>query len=178
MEKEKWWLLVINILGGTLVLGSYVLGFRAQPNATEVLWGGVPQVLRPFYSTNMFIAAAGYLAFTYFILFRLDPKVTRITSRWGYNLFNLLYASILFPSALWLPLTFAAVASTSTNLLWAVRIVLAVVGLASLGMLYAVWTVKPPKPAWSRWAAVIGCVAFCVQTVLMDAVIWSTLFSV
>jgi hypothetical protein len=73
----------------------------------------------------MFLAAAGYFAFTYFILFRLNPDKTRVMARQplGFGVFNFLYAVILFPSALWMPLTFLTIEQSSLSLLWVVRII-------------------------------------------------------
>src|SRR5512140_1248083 len=108
MHPRKRPMFVINVLGGAAVLGSYAYGLRTNPNALNVLWGGVPASIRPFYTLGMFLAAAGYFAFIYFILFRLDPDQTRVWNRPGFGIFNILFAAILIPSALWMPLTFAA----------------------------------------------------------------------
>jgi len=176
MHAKKRLLVSINLFGGVAVLGSYVYGFLTHPGAAEILWGGVPQIIRPFYTAGMFLAAAGYFAFTYFILFRLNPRDTRVFGQFGYGAFNDFYAAILIPSALWMPLTFLAVENSSLALLWTVRIVLAVVGLASLGLLLALLTVKPPQPLWAHKLAITGCVFFCIQTVLLDAIVWGSLF--
>ena len=176
MHAKKWLMIVINVIGGFAVLGSYIYGILSHPEAGRMLWGGVPQMIRPFYTVGMLLAATGYFAFTYFILFRLDPVQTRVANRFGFGVFNVLYATILIPSALWMPLTFLAVENSSLALLWTVRIVLAVVGLASLGLLLALLTVKPPQPLWAHKLAVTGCVFFCIQTVLLDAIVWGSLF--
>ena len=178
MHPKKWLLLTINSLGGAAVLGSYAYGIRTHPNATNVLWGGVPASMRPFYTAGMFLAAAGYFAFIYFILFRLDPDKTSVWHRSGFGTFNILFAAILIPSALWMPLTFEAAEATSRVLLWVVRLVLAVVGLTSLSLLVALLNVQPRQPAWAHWLAVIGCVAFCLQTAVLDMIVWSAYFTV
>ena len=77
MHPTKWILLIINVIGGVAVLGSYVLGLRAHPNGTDALWGGVPQAIRPFYGIWMLFAAAGYFAFTLFLLFGVDANAAR-----------------------------------------------------------------------------------------------------
>jgi hypothetical protein len=176
MHAKKWWMLVINIVGGTAVLGSYALSVQAHPNAVDLLWGGVPQALRPFYTACMFIAAAGYFAFTYYILFRLDPPVTQLFGHFGFGLFNSLYAAILIPSSLWMPLTFLALERSSQVLLWAVRLDLALVALASVGLLIALLNVQPRRPAWAIRLAIAGAIGFCIQTVLLDSIIWSAFF--
>lgn len=176
MHAKKWLMLFINLVGGSAVLGSYVYGVLTHPGAGELLWGGVPQSFRPFYTAGMFLAATGYFAFTYFILFRLNPKDTQVASRFGFGVFNSLYAAILIPSALWMPLTFLAVEQSSLVLLWMVRVVLVVVGVASLGLLFALMKVKPRRPLWAYRMAVIGSVGFCIQTVLLDAIVWGVFF--
>lgn len=73
MHPKKWLLLLINIIGGAAVLGSYALGILTHPDAGQVLWGDVPESLRALYTANMFLAAIGYFALIYYLLFRVDP---------------------------------------------------------------------------------------------------------
>lgn len=171
-------LATIILIGGLAVLGSYGLGVLANPEAGSILWSGVPQGIRPYYTVNMFLAASGFFVFTYFILFRLQPVDTQISGRYGYGLFNLLYAGILIPSALWLPLTVLAVEQNSSILSWVVRLVLVIVGLASLGLFYAIVNVKNLQSLGTRRLAVIGCAFFCFQTVFLDAIVWGAYFRV
>jgi hypothetical protein len=178
MNPKRRPLLTINLLGGVAVLSSYAWGMRTHPNAANVLWGGVPASLRPFYTVGMFLAAAGYFAFICFILFGLDPEKTRVWHHSGFGTFNVLFTAILVPSALWMPLTFAAVDISSAALIWVVRLILAAVGLASLSLLAALLNTQPRHPSWSYWLAVIGCVAFCLQTAVLDMIVWSAYFSV
>jgi hypothetical protein len=176
MDANKRWLIAIILIGGVAVLGSYVGGIQARPDAGKILWGGVPDKIRPFYTVNMFLAAAGYFLFTFFILFRLDPIETKVTSRFGFGVFHGIYAAILIPSALWLPLTFFAVEQSSQALLWMVRIVLGVVGAASLGLFISLLKVKPSHPGWAYRLAIPGSIFFCIQTVILDAIIWGAFF--
>ena len=177
MHVQKRWLLVINIPGGLAVLGSYAWGLGTHPGAGTALWGGMPQVWRQISTANMLLAALGYFAFTSFILFNLDPGNTVVFGRPGYGLFHLLYAVILLPSALWMPLTTAVLASPGQLLLWSVRLLLALIGLASLAMLLTLWSLRPPRPTGAWRLAVIGCAFFCLQTVVLDAAVWSAYFS-
>ena len=176
MNQKKLLLILINIIGGIAVLGSYAIGITTHPQAVQILWGGVPESIRPFYTLGMLFAALGYFAFTYFILFRLKPEDARVGSRFGYGLFVALYACILFPSALWMPLTFLAVEQTSPALLWMVRLVLVLVGAASVGLLLALLKVTPKQPLWAHRLAIVGIVCFCIQTAILDAVLWGTFF--
>ena len=176
MHGKKWLMIIINVFGGTAVLGSYGYGFLTHPSAAQILWGGVPQGIRPFYTAGMFLAATGYFAFTYFVLFRLIPKNTRVFYRYGFGVFNALYALILVPSALWMPLTFLTVEQSSLVLFWIVRIVLAVVGFASIGLLIALLNVEPRQPLWAHKIAIFGALGFCTQTAILDAIIWVSFF--
>jgi hypothetical protein len=178
MNAKKWLMLFINLLGGGGVIGSYVWGFLTHPNAGQALWGGVPDSIRPFYTAGMFLAATGYFAFTYYILFRLNPSETRVLDRFPFDLFNVLYAAILIPSALWMPLTLFALEGPSLGFLWAVRIVLGMVGLASVGLLFALLKVEPRLPRWAHRLAVAGCFGFCLQTAILDAIVWVAFFRV
>ena len=178
MSAKKWLMLFINLLGGGGVIGSYIWGFLTHPNAGQALWGGVPDSIRPFYTAGMFLAAAGYFAFTYFIFFPLNPGETRVFSRFSFGFFNVLYAAILIPSALWMPLTLFALEGPSLGFVWALRIVLAMVGLASIGLLIALLNVEPRLPRWAHRLAVAGCVGFCLQTAILDAIVWPAFFKV
>lgn len=176
MHIQQWILIAINVIGGILVIGSYVQGFRAHPDSGTVLWGGVPESVRPLYTFGMVLAALGYFAFSYFIVFRLDPEEVRIGNLFNFWIFLVIYALILFPSALWMPLTRAMVDNPAPVLLWSIRITLAVVGLASLSLLAALLTIDPKEPAMAYWAAVAGSAAFSLQTAVLDAIVWNVYF--
>ena len=178
MHKSKWLMLEINFVGGVAVLGSYALGAASHPEAGQLLWGGVPSVIRTVYTAGMFLAASGYFAFTYFILFRLNPDHTRVTDRIGFGIFTIIYTLILLPSALWMPLTILTIEQSSVALLWATRFVLVVVALSSLGLIVALAKVQPRLPLWAYRVALIGSLFFCFQTVLLDAIVWGSLFQI
>jgi hypothetical protein len=126
----------------------------------------------------MLLAASGYFFFTYFLLFRVDPDQVRIGGRLGFSIFNVLYAAILVGSALYLPLTFGFVAQPRGPLWWSIRVVLIVVGLASLGLLTTLLALRPRRPAWAYWLAVAGSVIFSFQTVVLDMLMWPALYPV
>jgi len=174
-SQPKFTLTIINLLGGLLVLGSYAWGFLVHPNAGEILWGGVPAILRPVYTISMFLAAGGYFAFSLFVL-QLELDKVRINNWRGTKIFNILYAGVLIPSALWLPLTMLAVNYRSQSLTWLVRADLLLVALAALGLLYAILYVRPHKTVWLHRLAIIGSILFCFQTVFLDAIIWAVNF--
>ena len=136
------------------------------------LWGGVPDSMKTFYTSWMFIAAAGYFLFTSFLLFRVKPQETRIAGRIGVNTFNIIYILILAPSALWMLLTFEMLASPSQSLWLVIRLVLWCVGVGSLALIAALVSLRPRKSTVPYWLALLGSIAFAVQTALLDATIW------
>jgi hypothetical protein len=162
----------INLLGGSLVLASYAGCFAAYPAEVSDFWGGVPERLRGLYAANMLLAAAGYLAFTCFLLFRSQAAHGRPATR----TFNAIYAAILFPSALWMPLTFAMLLAPSTALWFAIRVVLAVVGIGSVAMLVALVALRPREARLAHALAVAGAIAFSTQTAILDALVWPAYF--
>jgi hypothetical protein len=158
------------------VIGSYILGLSAHPEAVDALWGGVPRIVQPYYSAGMILAAIGYFAFTYFLLFRIDPGKTIVFGSGDARIFLFLYLGILVFSALWMPATFWAIEKQRLLLVWVVRIILILVGLFSLGLLAALSGTQPREPAWAHALAAIGSICFCIQTVLLDAIVWGILF--
>jgi len=175
MHEKTRSLLWLNAIGGAMVLTSYVIGVLSSPTLGGALWGGVPESLRPLYTVNMFLAAGGYFLFTPFILFRLRPEDTRIAGRFGYGLFHVLYALVLIPSALWLPLT-AHMLSSPSELAWiAVRLDLALVALGAVGLLASLLALSGEPPR-GRALAVLGLLPFCLQTAVLDATVWPAFF--
>jgi uncharacterized membrane protein len=176
MDAEQIILACINVVGGVLVIGSYVREIRAHPRTRNDAWGGVPRRLIRPYVVSMLLAAAGFFLFTYFILFRLEPSEARIADTFDFSLFYVIYALILFPSALWMPLTFSMLERPRRSMWWAIRLTLAVVGLASVWLLVSLLLTSPKEPTWAFGLAVAGSAAFCVQTALLDAIVWPAYF--
>ncbi|NIM89870.1 MAG: hypothetical protein GTO17_02865 [Candidatus Aminicenantes bacterium] len=172
MHLHKRIMLGINVLGGTAVISSYVYGFLTNPTDSGSLWGGIPDSMKPFYVTSMFMAAAGYFLYSYFLLFRANPNVIRVARWFGFSIFNMIYVLILFPSALWMPLTFKMIAAPNPLLSIAIRLILWCIGLFSLILVIALLCLRPRKPAIAYWLAVVGSIVFFVQTGILDAIIW------
>ena len=175
MHRQTRCLIALNIIGGIAVLASYAIGLGSESSNAAALWGGVPESIRPIYTVNMFLAAAGYFLFTPYIAFRLQPEQTRIAGRFGYGLFHLFYALVLFPSAIWLQLTERMIAQPSAWMWAAVRLDLALIGLGSLGLLASLLLLTSAAPR-GRALAIVGLLPFCLQTALLDALIWPAFF--
>ena len=176
MGTQQIILLVINILGGVAVIGSYILGLSGQSGGANVLWGGVPNSLRPVYTVSMILSALGFFAFIYFILFRLVPGEVLIGGRFGFSLFYAIFLVILVASAFWMPLTNAYVGNPSTGMWIGIRTVLALVGLGSIALMLALLTLQTKVPGISYWLAVAGSGYFAFHTAILDAIVWAALF--
>lgn len=176
MAIQQIILLVINIVGGAAVILSYVFGLNAQAGGANVLWGGVSTSIRPVYFVSMILSALGYFAFLYYILFRLEPAQTSIAGVSGFTLFYVIFVFILIPSAFWMPLTNFYVANPGPGIWVWIRVVLALVGLASIALVLALLTLQGKAPGISYWLAVVGSAYFAFHTAILDAVVWAALY--
>ncbi len=175
MHPAKKMFAAINVIGGIAVLGSYVIWLGANPETRGLLWGGIPEPIRAAYTVSMFAAAFGYFPFSAYFLTAVDADEFRVGTA-GFGAVNLLYALALFPSALWMPLTFAVIESSSWWLWIANRVCLAVVGGAAIGLLVVLLTHCPRGPVWFLALAIAGAIPFCAQTALLDATVWPLYF--
>jgi hypothetical protein len=176
MEMPQIILLIINVVGGAAVIGSYLFGLNAQAGGANVLWGGVPSSIRPVYFASMILSALGYFAFLYYILFRVDPAQISIAGVSGFTLFYVIFVFILIPSAFWMPLTNLYVNNPITGIWIWIRTVLALVGLASIALLWALLTLQGKAPGTAYWLAVVGSGYFAFHTAILDAIVWANLF--
>ena len=176
MATQHIILLVINIIGGAAVIGSYIFGLSAQSGGANILWGGVPSNIRPVYGVSMILAALGYFAFMYYIFFRLTPSEVSIAGIFNFSLFYAIFLVILIPSALWMPLTNMYVGNPSTGIWIWIRTVLALVGLASIALVWALLSLQTKVPGISYWLAIAGSAYFAFHTAILDAIVWAALF--
>jgi hypothetical protein len=176
MHAETIILLVINIVGGAAVIGSYVLGLRGESGGANALWGGVPARIRPVYTVSMILSAIGYLAVLYFVFFELVPDEVEIGHRFGASLFYPIFLLVLIPSAFWMPLTNLYVRNARPGLWISVRTVLFIVGLASITLAWAFLALEPKDHGVAYWFAVVGSCYFAFHTFILDAVLWARLF--
>jgi hypothetical protein len=168
--------LVINVIGGAGVIGSYIYGISAQAGGASVLWGGVPKGIRPVYGVSMILAALGYFAFLYYIFFHLTPSEVSIAGSFNFSLFYVIFLFILIPSAFWMPLTNLYVANPGPGIWFWVRTVLILVGLASIALVWALLSLQTKIPGVAYWLAVAGSGYFAFHTAVLDAVVWAALF--
>lgn len=176
MHRQQRRLAALVVFGGAAVIGSYAYGLLALGLDAGALWGGLPPALLPAYQSNMLLAAVGFFAYSYLLLLRVDPEAVRLGNRFGFGLFYVLYAGILIPSALWMPLTLAMLRQPADLLWWIIRAVLAVAGLSSLALTATLLAMAPREPRSAYWLAAAGSVPFTLQTLVLDALLWPTFF--
>lgn len=176
LDRERRMLLITVVVGGILVLASYVHGFLTHPDSRWAIWGGVPSSLQPVYTVSMLLATAGFFPMTTFFLLRVEARCASIAGRFGYGLVTFSYVVILVGSAAWMPLTYGMIAAPSMWIWVAIRAVLGLVAIGGLGLLLALLALNQKTPArWHRFA-VLGAVFFCWQTVVLDALVWPYYF--
>lgn len=164
--KNRLGLVVLNILGGSAVLGSYAWGILGYPELHDAFWGGVPQSLRELYTLNMFLAAAGYLAAFLFFMWHGDDQIKKLF---------LPYTLILIPSALWLPLTVWVLQAPAKWLWLTIRVDLLLVGLGGLLLFSAVRRTTDANRL-PRLLTCLGLAFFVLQTAVLDALVWPYYF--
>lgn len=168
-QKKTW--LAINVVGGIAVLGSYVHGLAVHPDTRQMLWGTAPEELQAVYNVTMLLAALGYFFFSYVFVVRTEPDHFRIGA-FGFGFLNVCYALIMVTSALWMPLTFAYFDNPSPALWLLIRMDLLAVGVGAIGLLIALFSMKPRATGLSGVLALLGLLLFALQTAFLDAIVW------
>jgi len=175
MDPAARKLALVQLVGGPLVLASYIWCIAVWPEASSQMWGGVPEALVPLYTAWMFVAAAGYFAYSYVFIFRTDPTRASILGR-GYSFLTLCYVLILGPSAAWMPMTKWLLDDPSALRFWLVRVDLFAVALGTIGLIAAALCLEPRPPTRLRVLAIAGTIGFAIQTVVLDALLWPALW--
>ena len=171
-DRASCTLLWTTAVGGLAVLASYAWGLSTHADASDVLWGNVPHSIRPLYTISMVAATVGYFAFLHFLFVSLPSTLATPTQRRWHAALPWVFAGILVPSAVWMPLTFAHAAAPSARTWLLIRLVLLVVGLSSVVLATSLvrWAPRTALRAWRL--AVAGAIAFSFQTAILDALVW------
>ena len=171
MNTNQKIFLAINIIGGILVLGSYYLGLRGG-KSVDMLWGGVPVNIRSIYTISMILCAIAYFIFFAYIMGGLGTDALNSTFLMGEKLYLVLFILILGASALWMPLVNVMAVNPGTVVWVGIRLVLAIVALASLGVFIALLTINPRPTGLFYYSALIGMLWFSIHTGILDAILW------
>lgn len=172
MDRDAKRLAALNVAGGVAVLASYAWGIALAPGLRTGLWGGVPDSLRGVYTANMLLAAAGYFPFAFLLIFRATGDRLRAEAGIAPRVVLALFALVLIPSALWLPLTARMIETPAEATWFAIRGVLFAVGAGSTGLLVVVTRIARSRGGALAWAAALGAIPFWTQTAILDALVW------
>ena len=175
MNINQKLLLAINIVGGILVLGSYYFGLKGGKGA-DALWGGVPEKTRSLYGISMLVCAVAYFVFFFYIMRGLGTGSLSNTILLGEKLYLLLFAILLLASSFWMPLVNLYISNPTTLIWFAVRLVLVIVALASIGLFLALFTFSPKHTGGFFIASLIGLFWFSIHTGVLDAILWPYLW--
>jgi hypothetical protein len=168
--------IVINLIGGALVLGSYAYGLAQNNPSLSTLWGGVPASMRPFYTLGMILAALGYLSCSFYLLFLINASEARVYNIFSYNIFNFIYIIILTPSILFIFLASKMILAPSMLTWFTLRFILFLVALGAFLMIIALVGLTPRSSHWGYGLALIGSALFFLHTFILDAIIWPYFF--
>lgn len=166
----KLWCILINIIGGICVLGTYAYFLVNNQKSAAALWGGIPELWRPIYITGMILAACGYLVVSYIILFSLP------TTYINYNYFSAAYALILIPSAFWMPMVFKFLNHESDFLWLCIRVILFLVALGALLIVINLIINKKLLTNIAYYTGLIGSIVFFIHVFVLDALVWPYFF--
>jgi hypothetical protein len=164
---------LVNVAGGLAVLGSYAHGLLTHPGNRGAAWGGLPDELRGLYTISMFVAAAGYLVMTHYAWAWLAPRQATVWGLPATRILTPLYFAVLVSSALWLPLTFRLIESSSAVDWLLMRLVLGTVAVSSIALVCVISAARPAPNGGRRPLAIAGGLAFCWQTAVLDAMVWT-----
>ncbi len=172
---------IFVFIAGPLVLVSYVAGI-ARADDAEALWGGITGTERMAIIPFMFVAAAGFLAYAYVLLFSMDAgQLAALRWPWAESDGNGLqrafwsYALYLIPSALWLESTLLHLNHPQP---WTPALVVAVLALVSVGIVMMgllAWGAYEDGVPGALWM-ILGALAMGYQSIINDLIIWSWKF--
>jgi len=167
----------VNILGGTLVLGGYVLGLTFYPEYNEALWGGVKGTLRNIFTISMLPAAGGYLTFCYVVMFKNGAEAINRNSVIGQQPVSVLSAIFLASAAVWMP-TLIAYIHTNESYWWILSVSslwITALSLLTLTIITATTSLSEISQA-SKNAAVIGIAYITFHCLVIDAIVWVSMY--
>ena len=165
---------IVQVLGGVAVLGSYAHSFANHADPA-VLWGTIPPEVIPPYTACMPFAAMGYLVSAWYLWRVVDPREVQLGGL-GYGAFIGAFAVLTLASALWMPLSLAAVDAQAPWLWTWIQVDLAATGGASLFILAGLWQLKGMGSDRAWRMALVGWLLLCWQTVVLDCLVWPQFF--
>ena len=169
--------ILVNMIGGILVLGGYAIGIGNFPEHRNSLWGGVSTSWRQAIVVSMLIAAVGYLMFCYMAVFK--DGATHFSHDWllGDHSVTILTAIFLISAACWMPFLLTYIIS-GTNFWWILTVVALWITALSLILLCLVVATYNGNDISSteKILALVGLTAITFHCLVMDAILWVVFF--
>jgi hypothetical protein len=169
--------LIVNLVGGTAVLGSYAIGLGYFPEYRNELWGGIQGIWRNILVVSMLLSGAAYLTFCYFIVFRQDIHTYNAHFILGPQTIALLTGVFLLSATLWMPSAILYM-HTENNIWWIFTIVtlwVTALSLLSLTGLFAFPTTAP-IPVFDRIICTVSLSIITLHCLVIDAITWVFVF--
>ena len=169
--------LTINIIGGIAVLGGYAVCLYFFPDQREALWGGVQNGLQSIFTVSMLLAATGYLAFSYGIMFKSSPEEFSsklFASRYSISILCLIF---LISASIWMPATIAYL-KTNNSIWWILSVTSLWITAISLFIATTILITNPLAipSSFYRVLAISGISYITFHCLVLDAIIWVTRF--
>jgi len=167
---------IINALGGFLVLGGYVVGIGMFPEHREELWGGITGIYRNLLIGFMIISALGYLTFFYFGV--IQSSSTIFSGQLFPGTITLILTSIfLISAALWIPTTITFL-KTNNELWWIFTIAcLWITAISLIGLVGTVLLTEfEPGSTLSKTSIIFGLSLITFHCLIFDAIFWVNKF--
>ena len=170
--------LLINIIGGILVLGGYVIALINHPETRNELWGGVPENLRPWITTFMFISAFGYCFAMYYLIFDEGLELSFFWEKFDYQIIMILLIVFLLTAALWIHTAFSYI-STGSKILWNfVQLELLLTGISIFFITLGLASATGVKNTSFHFYSVFGLSVISFHCLILDAYLWLSKFPV
>ena len=170
--------LIINLIGGTAVLGGYAGFLYMFPEQRDSLWGGIEGGWQWVFIVSMLTAAAGYLCFSYSILFQSTSVEFSSRLFQSKHAISILSMVFLLTAAVWLPATIAYL--ESGNAIWWVigvgSLWVTALTLVTTTILLIVTPAMIPD-VFHRILAISGISYITFHCLVLDAIVWVSLFS-
>lgn len=169
--------LSVNVLGGLAVISSYLIGLWYFPEHRNELWGGIQDNWKNVLVLSMLLAAAGYMTFCYFAVFREGANILGKFMFLGPHTISWLTALFLVSAAVWMPASIFYL-HTGNGLWWVATVaVLWITALTLITLTVVVaFSDNQATPMLDRISCTIGLSLITTHCLFVDAIIWVVFF--
>ncbi len=168
--------LLVNLIGGTTVIGSYVFSIAFFPEHRESFWGGIDGNLRRVFTISMVPAAVGYLIFACFMVSK--SEVLEFNQDDLINGYAPIILSVIFliASTVWMP-TLALYLDSNQPIWWHISLTSLWITALTLMILTVFAGAKfATVPTTEGLLAIIGLIYITFHCTILDAIIWRSKF--